>query len=273
LSIGALRVEHGGATIVPAGHGFSAGERVVVLAAPGALRVDAQGLVLAAAQVRVEGVAGAREVTLGGQVLGLDRAGTRFELGGIPVDLAGAVVTPASRSLAEGQYVQVQGRIDDDGTLRAAHVKIRALSGEPEVELLGSVVAPGPGGLEFSVRGVAVDARGARFPACPAGGVQEGQYVDVDGRISATGVLAERVRCVHEPAGAVIERAGTAGAVDAAARRFVLAPASAPSVDVRWTPATLFDGLTPETLDAADVIVEGVLVGGELLARRIRPAP
>lgn len=269
--IGGLRVLTGGAAVLPAGTPLADGQRVSVLAPAASLVVEpGSAPVLRAAQVRVAvlGRAG-DEVALSGVIGLLDAAAQRFDLGGTPVDASAATLRPAGTVLAEGLYVLARGTLQADGSVRAATVRVRDGRSEAEAELKGTVIGLDPVTLTFHLRGVPVDAAAAEIEGCAGRPLAEGDYVKVEGRLGPTGVIAKSVHCEDEPAEAVIEREGTAGSVDAVARRFVLALAGGGSVTVSWSDITYFEGISAATLAGRPVEVEGRLVDGVLQARKI----
>jgi hypothetical protein len=270
--IGQLTVDVATAAVLPAGRGLANGQRVTVWALPSTLLNGAGGAPsLAAAQVRIEGL-GARgdEATLSGTIGALDAVVARFDLGGVTVRYAGAVIAPAGTTLANGKYVRVRGRVQADGSLQADSVTLRDGSNEAEAELKGNISAYDATTQTFQVRDVAVDASGAEIESCPGGNLADGLYVEVHGRLGPTGVLATEVHCEDEPDGATIERKGVAGSVDATAATFVLTPTSGAAVTVQWTALTYFGGVTPQTLAGARVEVVGALVGGVLVAQKVK---
>jgi hypothetical protein len=164
----------------------------------------------------------------------------------------------------------VRGRIQPDGSLQADNVTLRDGRGEAEAELKGNISGYDAATKSFQVRDVAVDASGAEIESCPGGNLADGLYVEVEGRLGATAVLATQVHCEDEPGNATIERKGTAGSVDASAATFVLTPSTGAAIPARWTAQTYFGGLTPQTLAGARVEVVGVLVDGVLVAQKVK---
>jgi hypothetical protein len=118
--------------------------------------------------------------------------------------------------------VQVRGRIAADGSMAANSVALRNAGSATESTLKGNISAYDAASHAFLVRDVAVDARRAGVEGCPASGLTDGLYVEVEGAVKGTGVLASSVHCEDEPSGATIEREGVAGSVDAGARSFTL---------------------------------------------------
>lgn len=264
FKLGDLTVGFDAAAVVPAGRSLADGQRVVVLARRPA---SAAASTLEAGQVRIkERVNGPVAADLAGVVSALNTAQRRFDLGGIAVDYAGAEVDPAG-ALDNRRYVRVRGRFAGDGSFVATRVQVRKLDGEPESELRGTVADFDAATQRFTVRGVTVSAAGASLHDCP-GGLADGLFVEAEGTLTGTGVQATEVKCEAEPQGAVVEREGTAGSVDSAAKTFRLATANGP-VAVRWGDLTYFRDVTPATLDGQPVEVDGVFVGGVLVATKI----
>lgn len=271
LTLGALTVDVSAATVLPAGTALVAGQSVTVLALPATLTSPVAGTWrLQAAQVRIRALrGGGLDDYLSGAAAHVDPLAKTFMLGSQRVSYAGATLLPATATLAGGAYVQVRGKVGTDGVLVAASLEIRDAASDSPAQLRGNIIGYVSASRTFSVRGVAVDASGASVQGCPATGLAEGLYVEVDGTLSSTGVVAGTVRCEDEPSDALIQREGVAGAVDAAAGSFSLTPEEGAVVGVRWTSATYFGGLTPQTLAGTKVQVEGTLAAGVLTASKI----
>jgi len=270
--IGGLTVDAAAATVQPQGRSLANGQRVTLLALPSTLTSGAGGApALAAAQIRIEQLgAQGDEATLSGTIGALDAAVARFDLGGVTVRYGVAAVEPAGTTLANGQYVRVRGRIRADGSLQADSVTLRDGRGGDEAELKGNIIGYDAATRTFKVRDVTVDASSAEIESCPGGNLAEGLYVEVEGRLSAIGVVARKVHCEDEPGGATIERKGVAGSVDTSAGTFVLTPSSGTTIAVRWTAQTYFGDVTPQTLAGARVEVVGTLVDGVLIAQKVK---
>jgi Domain of unknown function (DUF5666) len=270
FQLGALRVLTGGDTVLPAGAALADGQAVSVLA-PAASLVTVQGSTpqLHAAQLRIRalGRPGDRVAT-SGLVGMLDPAGT-FDLGGIRVDYRAASVRPDATALVAGRYVQVRGTLGGDGTIVAETVRVLDGRSEAEASLKGTVVGYDAATQRFQVRGVDVDASQAEIEGCPAGRVAEGLFVEVEGRLGATGVIAKSVHCEDEPGDAVVERKGTASSVDTAARRFTLTLSTGDTLAVTWSEVTFFENASAANLAGQRVEVEGKLVEGVMQARKI----
>lgn len=271
FQVGALRVLTGGATVLPEGAALADGQAVSVLA-PATSLATVQGATpqLHAAQVRIRalGRPGDRVAT-SGLVGMLDAAAATFDLGGIRVDYRAASVRPDAAALVAGRYVQVRGTLGGDGTIVAETVRVLDGRSDAEASLKGTVVGYDAATQRFQVRGVDVDASQAEVEGCPAGQVAEGLFVEVEGRLGATGVIAKSVHCEDEPDGAVVERKGTASNVDTVARRFTLTLATGGTLAVTWSEVTFFQNVSAATLAGQRVEVEGKLVEGVMQARKI----
>ncbi|MBV9890671.1 MAG: hypothetical protein JO090_07285, partial [Rhizobacter sp.] len=267
FALGALGVDARFAAVVPADSAIADGATVSVLAPAGTLATAAGGgPTVVAAQVRVASlVADASVVALSGSVSALDATAQRFTLAGVRVSYAGASVSPAGAPLA-GRYVVVVGQRLADGSLQATNVTVRDGT-QPGAELHGDITAfVSPG--NFQVRGVTVDASSAALANCPASGLANGVYVELEGALTPTGVRASNLQCGGEPAGATVERSGVAGSVDSVARTFVLTTSSG-ATSVAWTATTVFEGVAPASLAGKRVQVEGQFSGSVLTARQI----
>jgi hypothetical protein len=189
------------------------------------------------------------------------------------VNYSAAGVTPATRPLANGQYVQVRGKIGADGVMAAAGVTIREAGIDTEAELRGNISGYDSTTRRFSVRDVAVDASSVLtqdLQGCPATGLADGLFVEIDGVLTSSGVVARKVQCENETSDATVEREGTAGVVDIAGKSFSLVRERGTSLSVKWTDKTFFGDVTPQTLAGMQVHVEGLLVGNVLMAKKIK---
>jgi hypothetical protein len=166
--------------------------------------------------------------------------------------------------------VVARGTFATDGTLNATQVRIRKfeLSATPEAELRGTITDY-KSLADFKVRGVAVDASTATVTRCPAT-LANGLFVQVEGRLTTTGVKASSVKCEDASAGLTVELKGVASSVDTTARTFTLTPASGSARSVRWTELTFFRDVTAATLAGKTVEVEGYEVAGVLVASKIK---
>ncbi len=219
-----------------------------------------------APQVRISELRdGGLDDYVSGSVAHLDAQAKTFTLGSLRVDYSVAALSPAATPLADGQYVLVRGAVGADGALRASSLTMRDTGSDTESELRGNISGYDGATLRFSVRDVSVDATGAQLEGCPAAGLANGLFVEVEGALSSTGVVARKLHCEDEPAGAAVEREGVAAVVNVAGMSFSLATEHGPVVDVKWTNTTYFGGVTPATLANKPVHVEGVLAGNNVL--------
>lgn len=280
--LGELMVDGTNANLSPEGRALANGQTVVVLAKPNALQpLQGGGLRLSANQIRIkERLNGPLLAYLGGVVTQYDAAATTFMLGGIKVNFATATVVPSGRTLANGQYVQVRGSFASDGSLVAGQAKIRDGRDEPEAELKGTLTGFDSASRSFMIRDVNVDAGDAQFEGCPANGLSNGLFVEVNGSLSASGVLAQKVHCeAGEPVGAIVERKGVVSdvrIVDSSSGSFMLAPSGTlagggPLLSVQWNAQTFFRNLAADSsLNGKTVEVEGVINGSTMLATKIK---
>lgn len=265
FTLGSLNVDYSGASVVPASRPIADGQRVVVFGP------SVNNNVLAAKLVRIaEPKAKGVSAQVGGVVSKYDSIALTFEVNGVKVNAKNAIIVPANRSIANDTYVRVKGSYADSGELVASQVDIRKkgdVGQSVEVSLKGSIanfVSLG----SFSVRGVPVDASSAKFEGCGAALGNE-LYVEVEGNISKTGIVATKVSCkLQEPVAAEVEIKGSVSAVDLIARTFVISSQSRITT-VRWTDLTSFRSLVVATLSGSTVKVEGYLQNGVLVARKI----
>jgi hypothetical protein len=267
FKLGTLTVTTGGAIILPAGAALANGQVVKALAPATAL----SGSTLAASLVRVRQLPPNGNMALvSGAISALDTTAHTFLVGTQKVGYAGASIEPAGTTLANGQYVKVSGTLGTDGTLAAAQIVVRdSRDREVEVELHGNITQFDAASRSFDVRGVQVDASGVTPMSCPATGLANGLFVEVEGRLSSTGMIASSVTCEDEPNGGIVEREGTAGSVSTSAKTFVLARQGNSTVNVTWSDRTFFRDVTPDTLSGKRVEVEGVMDNGTLAATKV----
>jgi Domain of unknown function (DUF5666) len=271
-SIGALNLDTSKAVALPAGNAVTVGQTISVWAVPHPLALPAPGtVVLQATQIRIRGlsVAGA-DNTVSGAVSRLDATAKTFNLGSLLVNYANATITPTNASVANNRYVQVRGTTAADGSLSAVSINVRDAGSNSEAELKGNISAYVAATKQFTLRGVAVDASTATLKSCPATGLANGLFVELKGAVSATGVKASSIQCGDEPAEATVEREGIAGTVDLPAKTFQITPEKGAAINVKWTDATYFGGLTAATLSGKKVQAEGALVGGVLMATKVK---
>ena len=273
LKLGALTVDTSGAKVLPAGTALANGQAVTVLAMPATLtQPGVDDWRVQAAQVRVRELrSGDLDDYVSGFVSHLDVQAKTLTLGSQLVSYATAEVVPSAAMLTNGQYVVTRGRTGTDGVLRGLepddsrrqlrsrgrvawqHSGLRQRDG-PRFWCVTCRLMPAPRTLE----------------GCPASGLVNGLFVEIEGALNSVGVVARKVECKDEPADASVEREGRASAVDIAGKAFSLVTEHGDSVSVRWTETTYFGGVTPQTLSGAKVQVEGVLSGTTLNASKIK---
>lgn len=192
--LGDLTVGTVGAVVVPANRPLANGRSVVLwskTSLQAGPRLDADFV-----RVRESPAAGSR-IRVSGLIGGWDPATATFALGGRLVAAAGARIVPANRTLTNGLYVVADGAEAADGSLIASLVRIRGpASGDTEVELRGAITHF-LSAANFRVRGQAVDAGGATLQNCPPSGLAAGSFVEIEGRVGGSVVLALSVRCVR----------------------------------------------------------------------------
>jgi Domain of unknown function (DUF5666) len=273
FTLGALTVDASAASIAPAGATLANGVPVLVFAPAASLgALPGGGPLLSAGTVRIKTLrsSGTSETYASGFVAQLDAASGRFQLNGLTVNYTPAMLLPVGTSLSNGQYVQARGNVSANGSLVAAQVKRRDGRSEPEAELKGTIVNFDSVANTLRIRDVFVALTGAELESCPNTGLRDGLFVELEGTLGPSGVTARKVGCKAEPDSAVIAREGVAGAVDLAAASFTLTPEGRPAVAVRWTAATFFRSVTPQTMGGLTVEVEGTLVNGILEATKIK---
>lgn len=265
FTLGTLNVDYSGANVVPASRQIAEGQRVVVFG------TSINNNVLAAKLVRIaepkaQGVA----AQVGGVVGNYDSIVLTFEVNGVKVNAKNAIIVPANRSIGNDSYVRVKGTYADTGELVASQVEIRKSDDTgltAQVSLKGSI-ADFVSLSSFSVRGVPVDASKAVLSGCGATLGNE-LFVEVEGNISKTGIVATKVSCKQqEPAAAEVEIKGSVSSVDLIARTFVITSQSRVTT-VRWTDLTSFRSLAIAALSGSTVKVEGYLQNNVLVARKI----
>lgn len=271
FNLGTLQVDASSATLLLHGRSLANGQVVSVLAPADSLTLGAMAAPhLVAAQVRVKQIATTGDqLSVSGVISSLDASTSHLELGGQSVHYAGAVISPTGATLRLGQYVRVGGSVATDGSVEATAITVRDGVSEPEAELKGNISGYAAVTQTFVVRGVAVDASHATLESCPATGLADTLYVEVEGALGPTGVIATNVHCENESPGATIERSGVASAVDTSASTFVLSPSSGAQIVVAWNANTFFKGVTVASLAGKRVEVEGQLSNGVLTAKTI----
>jgi hypothetical protein len=275
VMLGTLKVDTSAANVLPVGTALASGQTMTVLASPASLVAAASGAAVSvkAAQVRVRLLGGSElDDYVSGSVSQLDTTAKTFTIGSLVVRYAAAALLPAGTALASGQYVLVQGRVGADAALAATSVTIRNTASDEEGELKGNLSGFALATKRFTVRGVSVDASGARLSGCPSAGLADGLFVEVRGALVGTGVVAKTVQCEAESASSTVERKGTVSVVDTTAKTFTLVTKASSVVSVKWSDKTFFDNLSPAALAGKAVQVEGQLSGSVLMAAKVEPA-
>jgi hypothetical protein len=272
FKMGDLTVDAAQAVLRPSGSKLAAGQTVTVLGLPADLTSPVSGTWrLRAAQVDLRELRGLElDTYVSGLISQLDVQARTLMLGGLRVDFANASVTPPTAALVNGKYARVQGRAAADGSLSASNLALRDESLDTEAELRGNILALDAAMQRFSVRGVRVDALGARVEGCPASGLANGLFVEVEGVLGSEGVVASTVHCEDEPSDATVEREGIASAVNLTGSTFSLVPEHGAAIIVKWNEATYFGEVTPASLAGKKVQVVGSFSGEMLVASKIK---
>ena len=263
--LGGLTVRLGSGQALPAD-----GEYVVVFAAPASWDASSQTLAAASLQAR-ERVQSESEDYLGGTISRLDTSARTFELQGVLVRYVQAALDTGT-VLENGRYVRVRGAYNGPSVVNATRITLR--SNEPEIELHGSVENWNAANLSFTLRGQRVDVQGLSVEqrACLA----DQRYVEVEGRGTASGVVATDLECASGsssgsdgPSGAVLDLKGQVAQLDTAARRFQLQRVGLAAVTVTWSERTRFELKASTWANGLSVKVEGDVNGDTLSARKI----
>ncbi len=110
----------------------------------------------------------------------IDSKTTYFDTdnGGIAID-----------TITDGQFVELSGFFDGNGTLIASRIENKNGS-DNNAELKGNIT--GLNGTDFTLKGISVDASTARLEDLP-NGLQENTYVEVKGTYDGTKIIATKV--------------------------------------------------------------------------------
>ena len=205
----------GGTTVSYTGTAIGTGQLVTVFAGTGDYSTtSATTSALTARAVRVRALASTtgREDYEGGVIGSV--TGNVLVIDGVQVNIAGAAKSPSDYSPTAGDYVRVRGSFRS-GVFFATELKRRRGDDVDISELKGSL-----SGLQlasttvtgFKVRDTAVTVPGG---VTVSGTCRNGTFVEVKGRITATGIQATRVDCKDvEVLGAVVERKGYVKGLD-----------------------------------------------------------
>ena len=147
---------------------------------------------------RIEPRSGATAWLLRGSVVSFDALARVLRVGNAQFSYAGASAVPAN--LAAGLPVRMQLAVGADSmgryTVQSFGVAQRALPDRPQAELRGFITAF-TSSTNFSINGIAVDARSARFPDGTAG-LKLGARVEIAGQIAAGTLVASSVSIESE---------------------------------------------------------------------------
>ncbi|MEO8328892.1 MAG: DUF5666 domain-containing protein [Candidatus Nanopelagicales bacterium] len=267
-----LTVDATNAAVLPSGWALMDGETVTLLA-PLATLTQSSGAkpLVHAAQVRILKLeSGGLEDIVSGSIAKIDVAAQTFFLGSLKVSYNAAVVMPVGTTLANRQYVKVEGALDIDGTLVATNVERRDGDSGNESTLRGNISAYDAVAKRLMVRDVLTDVGSATLEGCPAAGLSNGLFVEIEGSLSGNGVVARQIHCESESSGSTVEREGTATLVDVALRRFTLMLEHGALIVVQWSDKTFFGDVSPATLSGKKVEVEASLVEGVLQATKVK---
>ncbi len=273
FSLGSLTVNTVAATVLPAGTVPAVGQWVVVYAT----KDDLAGNVLTARRVRIGERATVPvsddEAHLGGYVASLASGGSQFKIEDIVVKVqASTRFEPSGATLADGQYVRVEGSYDSDGNLLASEIHVR--TADDVAELHGSVVQINDTLDTFRVRDTWVDVTASTvitWGECTTQTLADDLYVEVRGVMSRGVLQAASIVCEKEsaPTGKVIERHGTVSALNAASKQLTLLHHSE-SLAVRWTDTTYFRASLASLAVGKSIEVEGRMEGAVLVATKIK---
>ncbi|MGC8703282.1 MAG: DUF5666 domain-containing protein [Thiomonas sp.] len=271
FQIGTILVQTSASTVVtPSGMQLANGQLVNVWSntPPAANGAIAAGAV----SVRtLRGVSGPAQV--GGLVAQL--SGSRFQVGGIPVDASAASLASTVQGLTNGAYVVVQGQSDaTTGILTATTV--RSYADQPaQVELRGTITGY-VSASNFLVRGVPVDASAANvvFSGGTAASLRNGVYVDVVGQVANGNgnlVTANSVNLLSRaPDGGTVDYQGTIGAVNLPGGTFTLTAqddGATQTLQVTLAPNAVFsNGTAAQLISGASVEIEATQTANGLLA-------
>lgn len=277
FTLGELIIDFSDSKILPNATALVNGAEVHVAIPVGLVT---KGVAVKAVVVKVKdrkGESGDKEAELGGLVSKLNATAKTFVMDGKTVDASVAVITPASKTLADlkdGLYVRVNGTYQADGSIRAKTISLRGAEviKNQELELHGTVLNFASM-ADFTVRGISVDASAAKIDPVSCAGVTtlaNLMQVEVKGSLGAGAkVIASAIQCEKSTeAISVVERKGKASGVDLTAKTFMLTLGN-DTTKVAWRDITLFVRVDAASLEGKTVEVEGLMTGGVLQAAKI----
>ncbi len=194
--------------------------------------------------------------------------GSRFKMGALVVETAGAVVSGLDGGILPGRYVEARGTLDGAGILRAASVTGRVEFDPVEGALteIEGYVTDFAGAASFRVLGLPVNGAGARLEGA-ASSLANGALVEVEGRI-LQGVLVATL--VDVKAGALQPAAPVAVTLQGAISDFVsVSSFRVNDQTVDASAATFTAGAATALANGRIVQVTGVLAGDVLRASAV----
>lgn len=213
----------------------------------------------------VPGAAGG-QATIIGKVS--ETNGTRFKIGALVVEAAGAAITGLETGIATGRYVEVLGVLDAAGILRATSVASR-LEFDPVEGALTEIegyVTDFEGVARFRVLGLPVNGAGAQLSGVAAN-LANGALVEVEGRVEQGVLVAARI---DVRAGALQPSAPVPVTLQGAISDFVSASSFRVNGQAVDAGAAAFTGGTAgELANGRNVQVTGVVAGDVLRASAV----
>jgi len=193
-----------------------------------------------------------RAVVLGQTVI-LDKTQTHFE-------------NTTFDTLAQGDFVEVSGLVDDAGQIRATYVEVKTPG---EMEVKGTIKNLDMQAKTFKINALIVDYSSTNTSDLPGGVPADGQYVEVKGMTYSGGTLtATEVEMDDDTLGAA-----DAGKVEMEGYVTDVTPPSQFTVGtqaVQTTSSTVFEnGTASNIVKGSKVEVEGPLAGGVLTATKV----
>jgi Domain of unknown function (DUF5666) len=232
---------------------------------------------LRASRIELEPAQGGAPDELRGVIAGL--SGTRFSLGTITVESAGATITPAGATLANGQPVEVHGSFNAaTGVFTATRIDREDLEDAPIAgganvgfDLQGFVSALDAAARRFTIGGRTIQfSATTRFERGGAADLANNLEVEVEGVLDAAGVLqATKIR--FEGPRLIVQ--GVASAVNATARTITVLGQTVAIDDLTELRT---EGSGGGSSSLADIVagtdrvqVRGRLINGVLTAERV----
>ena len=241
--------------------GIQIGDRVAVY---GLLKTDAQGASSLQATLIVQKDTGTG-TRLTGYVSQYNAQAGRFSIGSNTINVGSAVVSPAGRSLSNGELVTVWSDTAPVGNnITASNIRIKWPPTSSGDRVLSGSISAYTGTANFKVLNVTIDASSAAV--APAGAtLGEGKYVVVAGRFDAitNKLIATNVTVYAPTASSAVELRGT-----------ILNFASPSSFTVRGTvvdasTARISGGTTKDLANNVFVVVTGAITNNVVQASTV----